>query len=285
MVQCRKAKIVDGEEPMMRWPSTLWLGVRILLPYPVRLILCLFVVLMVFYVVGFNDLHDQDMWQGLAIEFARIIFVVIVIDSLIAYARRRDTMPIRYVAVLSAYAVFNRAVKLWKSMVQAGYIPARDNALLEDPTVGLFDHRLVLIASRLDLNSPRYQGSHQTWRDYLVWQGDETIKSMIESLQAYGAHMSPNLLYALNDFRYQGFWSFCQHSSAIQAMRLRAGVPNSGQLDFGDPNNPYKFLESMRLLGEVLASEIPQFKGMEDLPSTIDADCRWGIEEIMTPSC
>jgi len=62
-------------------------------------------------------------------------------------------------------------------------------------------------------------------------------------------------------------------------------VPNSGQLDFGDPNNPYKFLESMRLLGEVLASEIPQFKGMEDLPSTIDADCRWGIEEIMTPSC
>ena len=44
-------------------------------------------------------------------------------------------------------------------------------------------------------------------------------------------------------------------------------------------------LESMRLLGEDLASEIPQFKGMEDLPSTIDADCRWGIEEIMTPSC
>ena len=83
------------------------------------------------------------MWQGLAIEFASIIFAVIVIDSLIAYARRRDTMPIRYVAVLSAYAVFNRAVQLWKSMVQAGYIPARDNALLEDPTVGLFDHRLV----------------------------------------------------------------------------------------------------------------------------------------------
>jgi len=73
----------------MRWPSTLWLGVRILLPYPVRLILCLFVVLMVFYVVGFNDLHDQDMWQGLAIEFASIIFAVIVIDSLIAYARRK----------------------------------------------------------------------------------------------------------------------------------------------------------------------------------------------------
>ena len=113
----------------MRWPSTLWLGVRILLPYPVRLILCLFVVLMVFYVVGFNDLHDQDMWQGLAIEFASIIFAVIVIDSLIAYARRRDTMPIRYVAVLSAYAVFNRAVTIVEINGSGGLYPCSGQCL------------------------------------------------------------------------------------------------------------------------------------------------------------
>ena len=225
---------------------------------------------------------NPDFELNLAAEALGILFTVAVLDWLRRRHSKQETKPSRYVAVRSAYVDFSRAVDLWTRMLRAGYIPARDNGLLQDPAVSLFDPRLVLIVSRLQLEAPIYPDSGQTWRNYLIWQSEETVKGMVESLQASGAHMSPELLYALYDFRHQGFWSFWQHSHEAEAIRSRAAVPDSGQLDFGDPNTPYRFLESMRQLSSVLAKEIPEFQGMEDLPATIDPDCRWTIDEILS---
>ena len=241
----------------------------------------LLIVVMIFVIWCVLVPDQQGMVQNLVAEVFGVWLAVVLIGEILRRDREKRELPTRYVAVHSAYSAFSRAVLLWKSMVQAGYIPARDNGLLEDPTVGLFDQRLVLIVSRLQLDAPRFHGSRQTWRDYLKWQSGETIKGIIESLQISGAHMSPNSFYALHNLRLQGFWHFLQHSNEIEAIRARAKVPKSCQLDFGDPNNPYQFLESMHRLGRVLAEGIPQFNATEDLPLTIDPDCRQEVEEIM----
>ena len=267
------------------WLSQIWFWVS----WAMIIILISFGLFAVLHTAGafrFADslvpLINPDFKLNLVTEFLGIFFTVVVLDRLHRLYNRRESKPSRYVAVRSAYVDFNRAVDLWKRMVREGYIPARDAGLLEDPRVGLFDDRLVPIASRLKIDSPSHYGSSQTWRDYLIWQTQVSVNGMIESLQTSGSRMSPDLLFALYHFRHQCFWYFWPYSREAEAIRATAQVPTSGQLDFGDPNTPYKFLESIRRLGSVLAREIPEFKGMEDLPTTMDPNCRWAIDEIMS---